>query len=159
MDLQRIPGGQVVAAIVTAAAAASMAVVDAVASGLEGVARLVHPCLPAADTSLASPVIAGPPAVLPEDKWFYFRRGWDAATGAVARNLHELETQLQAAGPDVIGHHSWRGDFSHWVADAIGDRDLAGVLSGIEADIRTGVIDGVAGRERLVGALRAAASF
>jgi hypothetical protein len=161
MDLKKIPGSQVVVTVVSVTAAFGSAVMDAVANTLDEVARLLHPCLPAprgtavADGATSTPFSTPSPAVtVPEEQSFYFRRSWDMPTGAVAGNLEQLEQGLRASGPDVIGHHSRTGDFSRWVADVLGDRPLADALAVTEADVRTGVIDGNAGRERLLGTLR-----
>jgi Family of unknown function (DUF5752) len=163
MDLKKIPGSQVVVTVVSAAAAFGSAVMDAIANTLDEVARLLHPCPPApasrgtaiSDGTTSTPFSTPSPAsTVPEEQSFYFRRSWDTATGAVAGNLQQLEQGLRASDADVISHHSWTGDFSRWVADVLGDRPLADALAVIESDVRTGVIDGNTGRERLLGTLR-----
>jgi hypothetical protein len=88
-------------------------------------------------------------------QWFYFRRSWDSATGAVARDLNQLEGELEASTPDVIGHHSASGDFSRWLREVLGDRERADALAVVETDIRNGAVDLETGRQRLLGALRA----
>jgi hypothetical protein len=135
---------------------------DAVANTLDEVARVVHPCPPArrgtavADVDTSSTPFSTPwPALtVPPEQSFYFRRGWGTATGAVAGNLEQFEGGLRDSGADVISHHSSTGDFSRWVADVLGDAALADALAVTESDVRTGVIDGTTGRERLLDTLQ-----
>jgi hypothetical protein len=148
MNLKQIPRHQVVVSIVSVAAAP-----------LLRVARLFKLCptrheappdSPPSETKTAPPV----PVALAPVQWFYFRRSWDSATGAVARDLNQLERELEASSPDVIGHHSANGDFSRWVREVVGDPERADALAVVETDIRDGGVDLETGRQRLLDALR-----
>jgi hypothetical protein len=156
MDLQKIPGSQLVITMFAIAAAASSAVIDAIANALDEIARLLHPCPPEATARSVDPMPR--PMTVPEEQSFRFRRSWDSETGAVARNVEQFEQELKASSPDVVAHHSLTGDFSRWVSDVLGNRPLADALAVVEADVRTGASDPTTGRERLLSALRTRAS-
>ncbi len=64
---------------------------------------------------------------------FYFRTEPDTATGAIAANLAELETELGRCDRGVLRHHCPGHDFSHWVEDIFHDRTLAANLAAAEA--------------------------
>ena len=64
---------------------------------------------------------------------FYFKTGPDAATGAVAANLDELEAELGRCDRDVLRHHCPRHEFSRWVAGVFRDEGLAADLAELEA--------------------------
>jgi hypothetical protein len=154
MNLKQIQRHQVVVSIISLAAA-----------GWTGVTRLLKRCptprqaapspSPAATDSSPSLPTTGPAAdvTLPAAQWFYFRSR-DSATGAVARSLQQLESELEAATPDVIGHHSGNADFSRWVREVVDDEERARALAIVETDIRNGATDTVTGRQRLLEALR-----
>jgi hypothetical protein len=149
MNLKQIPRHQVVVSIVSVAAAPWLRV-----ARLFNLCPTRHEASPdssPSDTKTAPPV----PVALPPVQWFYFRRSWDSATGAVARDLNQLEGELEASTPDVIGHHSASGDFSRWLREVLGDRERADALAVVETDIRNGAVDLETGRQRLLGALRA----
>jgi hypothetical protein len=151
MNLKQIPRHQVVVSIVSVAAAP-----------LLRVARLFKLCPTRQGAPPDSPSEAktapSPDVTLPAVQWFYFRRSRDSATGAVARDLNQLEGQLEVATPDVIAHHSANSDFSRWVGEVLHDGERAAALALVEADIRNGAIDLETGRQLLLDALRGRAT-
>ncbi len=88
------------------------------------------------------------------DRWFYFRRDQDTATGATAQNAAELQERLESCDEEVLAHHCGHGDFSRWVADVLGDPPLAAALADTERSVRSGAISVAEGRARLTGAVR-----
>jgi hydroxymethylpyrimidine pyrophosphatase-like HAD family hydrolase len=75
---------------------------------------------------------------LAEDKAFRFL--YANGVPLVAHNMMEFHTAIQSAPMASLRHHLARGDFSRWVADVIGDQELARGLHKIER----AVIDGAA---------------
>lgn len=53
---------------------------------------------------------------LPPERRFYFRRSWDAATGATASSIEELGHELRVCDDEVIAHHCRFADLSRWIA-------------------------------------------
>ncbi len=72
----------------------------------------------------------------PPHRAFWFRNQRDQPTGTVARNLHELETELAHCDRGVLRHHAPLGDFSRWVNDVFHNRRLAARIAAIESAIR-----------------------
>ncbi|MDH3300422.1 MAG: HAD-IIB family hydrolase [Acidimicrobiia bacterium] len=72
----------------------------------------------------------------PSHRAFWFRNQHDQPTGAVAHNLHELETELSRCGRSVLRHHAPLGDFSRWINDVFHYRRLAARIAAIEAAIK-----------------------
>lgn len=67
---------------------------------------------------------------------FHFRRNVEEATGRVAANLLELETELTRCERRVLCHHCPRHDFSRWVADVFHDPVLSRRLARAESAVR-----------------------
>lgn len=66
---------------------------------------------------------------------FWFRDEHDRPSGAVAHNLHELETELAHCDRTILRHHAPLGDFSRWILHVFHDRQLAAAVAAIEATI------------------------
>lgn len=66
---------------------------------------------------------------------FHFRCNSEEATGHLAANLPQLETELTRCGRDVLRHHCQRHDFSRWVADVFHDPRLARRLARAESAV------------------------
>jgi hypothetical protein len=69
------------------------------------------------------------------ERAFHFRDRTDRLTGAVARNLNELEAELAGCSDAILRHHCPRHDLSRWVSEVFHDRTLAATLAGIEARV------------------------
>ncbi|MDH4277277.1 MAG: HAD hydrolase family protein [Acidimicrobiia bacterium] len=91
----------------------------------------------------------------PPHRAFWFRNERDQLTGAVAHNLHELETELGHCARGVIRHHARLGDFSRWVNDVFRNRRLAARIGAIESAIQpaSGAATVDAARLELIGEL------
>jgi hydroxymethylpyrimidine pyrophosphatase-like HAD family hydrolase len=91
---------------------------------------------------------------------FYFKTGPDAATGAVAANLDDLEAELGRCDGGVLRHHCPRHEFSGWVAGVFRDEalatDLAELEAALPADSHAAVVEQV--RLALIAALQVRAS-
>jgi hydroxymethylpyrimidine pyrophosphatase-like HAD family hydrolase len=88
---------------------------------------------------------------------FYFRTVPDTATGAIARNLPELEAELARCDRGVLRHHCPRRDFSRWVRDVFRDQALADEVATTEERVAAASPAAVVedARVQLVGALQA----
>ncbi|KAF5081864.1 Glycosyl hydrolase family 57 [anaerobic digester metagenome] len=67
---------------------------------------------------------------VPPDKAFYFS-SYDRPAGYAAHSLQELANMLEFAPDDVIRYHVEREDFNRWIAQVIGDTQLAQKIWGI----------------------------
>lgn len=76
-------------------------------------------------------------ARLPDDKAFRFLCG-NGQVMAVAHNMIEFCQVVQSAEMASLRHHLLHGDFSRWVADVLGDADLAAGLQKLERTTRDG---------------------
>ncbi len=74
---------------------------------------------------------------LPNDKAFRFLGG-DGRMTTVAHNMIEFCEAVKSVGMESLRHHLLHGDFSRWVADVLGDADLAAGLQKLEQTIRVG---------------------
>lgn len=90
---------------------------------------------------------------LPHERRFYFRSGWDHATGAAAANLEEFERYLRSCEENVVTHHAGLGDLSRWVAEVLGDPPLAARLRAVEDKLRAGALTPATARIRLLEAI------
>lgn len=91
---------------------------------------------------------------LRQDRRFYFRRGWDAATGATAGSIGELEHELRVCQDEVISHHCGLADLSRWVGEVLGDPPLAADVEEIEKGVRAGTTSVAQARTRLIDVIR-----
>lgn len=85
----------------------------------------------------------------PSQRGFWFRDDHDRPTGHVARNLHDLETELALCDNDVIRHHAPLGDFSRWVNAVFHERDLADTITTIERRVSSTSPDAVVDATRI----------
>ncbi len=67
---------------------------------------------------------------VPPDKAFYFS-SYDRPAGYAAHSLQELANMLEFVPDDVIRYHVEREDFNRWIAQVIGDTQLAEKIWGI----------------------------
>nr|WP_261597802.1 alpha-amylase [Methanoculleus sp. Afa-1] len=72
---------------------------------------------------------------VPPEKAFSFSSS-DRPAGYAAHSLQELANMLEFAPDDVIRYHAEREDFSRWVEEVIGDKELAGKIRGVSGRIR-----------------------
>jgi hypothetical protein len=66
------------------------------------------------------------------ERAFHFRDDKDHLTGAIARSLSELETELHRCPASTLRHHLPRHDLSRWVAEVFHDPPLADALHDVE---------------------------
>ncbi len=90
---------------------------------------------------------------LPPERRFYFRRSWDAATGATAASIEELEHELRTCEDEVIAHHCRFADLSRWIAGVLGDPPLAAAVAEIEKAVRAGTTSIAEARADLTGVI------
>lgn len=76
-------------------------------------------------------------ARLPDDKAFRFL-GSNGQVTTTAHNMIEFCEAVRSVDMDSIRHHLLHGDFSRWVADVLGDADLAAGLQKLEQTTRDG---------------------
>ncbi len=74
---------------------------------------------------------------LPDARAFWFGSS-DGQPGAVAHNMNEFYTAVQAAPVAVMRRHLMAGDFSRWTADTLGDEQVAAGLRKIERTVQQG---------------------
>lgn len=91
---------------------------------------------------------------LPWHLGFHFCRFEGDPAGPVALSMDDFDRMLHRCAPEVVRHHALRADFSRWVADVLGDTELATHLAGAEAALAPGRSD--AGDDPAVEATRAA---
>ena len=72
---------------------------------------------------------------VPPEKAFSFS-SHERPTGYAAHSLQELANMLEFVPDDVIRYHVERDDFSRWVDQVIGDKELAGKIRGVSSRIR-----------------------
>ncbi|NLB01716.1 MAG: alpha-amylase [Methanomicrobiales archaeon] len=72
---------------------------------------------------------------VPPEKAFSFS-SHERPTGYAAHSLQELADMLEFVPDDVIRYHVERDDFSRWVDQVIGDKELAGKIRGVSGRIR-----------------------
>ncbi len=65
---------------------------------------------------------------LPSWRAFWFNRGIREFTGNHAMSLAEFCDNIKIVETDSIEFHAYRGDFSKWIRDGLGDDELAGEL-------------------------------
>lgn len=66
---------------------------------------------------------------VPDEKGFHFNTAPGSFTGETATSLEDFEKKLQAAPAESISFHLQRGDFQKWIAETIGDVELAKSIS------------------------------
>lgn len=79
-------------------------------------------------------------AVVETDRQFLFRAR-DGRTCAQADSLGAFCRELRVVSREVLGDHAQRGDFSRWVLDVFGDRDLARQIAKVESRWRRCEVD------------------
>jgi hypothetical protein len=77
---------------------------------------------------------------VPAAKRFFFRRPGQGVV-ASADSLAAFSGVLGAADPATLAFHAERGDFSRWVLDVFGDRELGQQFRKVEARWRRGEVD------------------
>jgi len=68
----------------------------------------------------------------PPERCFYFRSAGGMPTGAVARNLRDLEGELAGCSHQVLRHHCLHKDLSRWTREVVRDPLVADQLSAVE---------------------------
>jgi hypothetical protein len=91
--------------------------------------------------------------LLQPERRFYFRRGWDAATGVTAGSIEELEHELRICDDEVIAHHCRSADLSRWIAEVLGDPPLAAAVGEVETAVRAGTTSIAEARTGLTGVI------
>ena len=66
---------------------------------------------------------------VPYEKGFHFNTAPGSFTGETATSLEDFERKLQIAPDESISFHLQRGDFQKWIADTLGDTELAKKVS------------------------------
>lgn len=96
-------------------------------------------------------------AKLPAERRFYFERGWSTPTGAVAANLEEFHRVLADCDTATVSHHLRHFDFSRWIAEVMGDMELADAVAGIERRFEGGAppLDPEGARRAVLAAIEA----
>lgn len=89
-------------------------------------------------------------ARLPEDQGFRFLAGTGQVT-TTAHNLIEFCEAVKSVEMESLRHHLLRGDFSRWVADVLGDAELAAGLHKLEQTTRGGA---TSSREEIIAHVR-----
>lgn len=72
---------------------------------------------------------------LPAPAWFDFRADTHGPVWATAANLAEFCSRLRSCPAEVLGYHARRQDLSRWLAEAIQDHRVAGLVRAIEQDL------------------------
>jgi len=87
---------------------------------------------------------------LGEDKSFYFR-GADGKLNLRAQNMNLFAQMAEGLDEETWEFHLSQGDYSRWLRDAIKDKDLAGIVAGIEKD---GKLSAAESRHQIIEAIR-----
>jgi len=69
---------------------------------------------------------------VPNEKGFNFNTAPGIFTGETATSLDDFEKKIQIAPAESVSFHLQRGDFQKWIADTIGDAELAKKVSMIK---------------------------
>jgi len=62
---------------------------------------------------------------VPYEKGFHFNTAPGSFTGETATSLEDFKRKLQIAPAESISFHLQRGDFQKWIAETLGDVELA----------------------------------
>ena len=87
---------------------------------------------------------------LGEDKSFYFR-GVDGKLNLRAQNMNLFAQMAEGLDEETWKFHLLHGDYSRWLRDAIKDKDLAGIVAGIEQDSKLSAAES---RQQVIEAIR-----
>ena len=78
-----------------------------------------------------------------DNEVFYFYEAIGKPTGEVARNLSDFLDKVKSTKSESLAFHLQRGDFENWIANTLGDSNLANKLASISSssrsDIRTSI--------------------
>jgi hypothetical protein len=87
---------------------------------------------------------------LGEDKSFYFR-GADGKLNLRAQNMNLFAQMAEGLDEETWNFHLSQGDYSRWLREAIKDKDLAGIVAGIEQDSNLSAAES---RQQIIEAIR-----
>src|SRR5271157_3208558 len=71
---------------------------------------------------------------VPDEKGFHFSTAPGSFTGETATSLEDFKRKLQIAPAESVSFHLQRGDFQKWIAETIGDVELAKKVSLIKSE-------------------------
>ena len=74
-------------------------------------------------------------ATVPYDKGFHFFISVGRYTGETAVSLATFSRKVEVAPIESIDFHFKRADFQKWIADTIGDTELAAAIERVEKDL------------------------
>ncbi len=72
---------------------------------------------------------------VPHEKEFRFDKASGSFTGETAASLDDFERKLQIVPSESVSYHFQRRDFQKWIADTLGDAELAKRVSQIKLEL------------------------
>jgi hypothetical protein len=66
---------------------------------------------------------------IPYESGFHFFTAIGCSTGITATNLNEFAAKLEIVPAESVDFHFQRKDFQKWIAETLGDKDLAEAVS------------------------------
>jgi hypothetical protein len=83
----------------------------------------------AVDQATAKRILAS----VPYERGFHFFSGVGKYTGETAVNLFSFLEELRTIEPQSLRFHFERGDFQKWIAEILGDQNLAERISALDS--------------------------